>query len=174
MSTIYVCPLARLQQTVTETRARYVVTAINPWSIPDTPDGVSPDNHLKLAINDITEPRRDLVHPEPHHIEELIAFARRWNHDGPLVVHCLAGISRSSASAFIIACALSDRADETDIASRLRSASRTAQPNHLMVRHADNLLARNGRMVAAIEALPPPLAALEADLFSIPSEFESA
>ena len=79
-----------------------------------------------------------------------------------------------AASAFIIACALSDRADETDIASRLRSASRTAQPNHLMVRHADNLLARNGRMVAAIEALPPPLAALEADLFSIPSEFESA
>jgi predicted protein tyrosine phosphatase len=173
MSTIYVCPLARLQQTVTETRARYVVTAINPWSIPDTPDGVEPENHLKLAINDINEPRHDLVHPEPRHIEQLIGFARRWNQDGPLVVHCLAGISRSCASAFIIACALSARADEMAIARHLRSASRTAYPNRLMVRHADDLLARNGRMIAAIEALPPPLAALEAKLFSIPSEFKS-
>jgi hypothetical protein len=41
------------------------------------------------------------------------------------------------------------------------------------VRHADDLLARNGRMIAAIEALPPPLAALEAELFSMPSEFKS-
>lgn len=174
MSTIYVCPLARLQQTVTETRARYVVTAINPWSIPETPAGVAPDNHLKLAINDINEPRRDLIHPDPHHIEQLIAFAKRWNHDGPIVAHCLAGISRSSASAFIIACALSGRANEMDIARRMRSASKTAQPNQLMVRHADDLLARNGRMIAAIEALPPPVATLEANLFSIPSDLESA
>lgn len=173
MTSIYVCPLARLQQTVTETEARYVVTAINPWSIPETPRGVTPDNHLKVVINDITQPHKDLIHPEPNHIASLIGFARHWNRDGPLVVHCLAGISRSSAAAFIIACALSNSADEHLIAHEMRRASKTANPNLLMIRHADSLLARGGRMIAAIEALTPPIATLEAELFSIPSEFES-
>ncbi len=174
MNTIYVCPLARLQQTVTETGARYVVTAINPWSIPETPRGVQPENHFKLVINDITAPHKDLIHPEPNHIESLIGFARHWDRDGPLVVHCLAGISRSSAAAFIIACTLSNDADEHLIAERLRRASKTANPNLLMVRHADKLLSRDGRMIAAIEALTPAIATLEAELFSMPSEFESA
>jgi predicted protein tyrosine phosphatase len=173
MSTIYVCPLSRLNQTVADTGARYVVTAINPWSIPETPPGVADDDHLRLAINDITFPHKDLVNPEPRHITRLIDFAERWNRDGPLVVHCLAGISRSSASAFIIACALSRDVDEARIANHLRKASETAQPNLLMIRHADAILGRNGRMVAAIEALPPALATLEADIFSLPSEFGS-
>lgn len=174
MNAIYVCSLSRLPRTVSETGARYVITTINPWSIPETPPGIAPENHLKLAINDITSPHKDLILPGANHIAELITFARRWNRDGPLVVHCLAGISRSSAAAFITACALSDHADEHLIAAQLRRASKTANPNSLMIRHADNLLSRNGRMIAAIDSLTPAVAALEADLFSIPSEFESA
>lgn len=173
MSTIHVCPLARLNQTVADTGARYVVTAINPWSIPETPPGVDDDNHLRLVINDITEPHQDLVHPEPHHVDRLITFAERWNRDGPLVVHCLAGISRSSASAFIVACALSRGVDEARIANHLREASRTARPNLLMVRHADAILGRDGRMIAAIEALAPALATLEATNFALRTEFTS-
>lgn len=166
---IHVCSLSRLEQTVEQTGARYVITAINPWSIPETPASVPDDNHLRLAINDIEAPHSNLVHPEMHHIEQLIRFATRWNQDGPLVVHCLAGISRSSASAFIVACSLNNETPETVIAHALREASDTARPNTLMISLADQLLRRNGRMIAAIEALSPGAVTLEADTFAIPS-----
>jgi predicted protein tyrosine phosphatase len=170
-SDIYVCSLARLEETVARTGARYVITAINPWSIPATPASVYDDNHLRLAINDIETPHTGLVHPEPHHVQKLIDFARQWNMDGPLVVHCLAGISRSTASAFIVACALNEHAPESTIARVLRTSSQSARPNQLMVAHADQILARDGRMIAAIEALSPGSASMEGNTFSIPSCF---
>ena len=166
---IYVCPLSRFSKTVEETGAQFAVSAINPWSIPPTPKTIADKNHLRLAINDIEAPHRDLVHPELHHIETLVAFAKKWAQSGPLVVHCLAGISRSSASAFIVACALNHSVKETRIAQSLRNASATAEPNALMIRLADEFLDREGRMMAAIERLSPSAATLEADTFSIPS-----
>ena len=168
---IHICSLSQLNETVERTRARYVISAINPWSIPNTPAGVDTDNHLRIAINDIDAPHGELVHPESHHIETLIGFAGRWAQDGPLVIHCLAGISRSSASAFIVACALNQSARETKIADALRAASTTAHPNGLMIRLADELLGRDGRMIAAIQNMSPRAAIIEAKPFSIPSCF---
>ncbi len=168
---IHVCSLSRLNETVEQSGARYVISAINPWSIPNTPAGVSDDNHLRIAINDINAPHGELVHPESHHIETLIGFADKWAQDGPLVIHCLAGISRSSASAFIVACALNQNARETTIADTLRTASKTAHPNRLMVRLADELLSRDGRMIAAIENMGPGSAIIEANTFTIPSYY---
>lgn len=168
---IHVCSLSRLNETVERCGARYVISAINPWSIPETPDGVSDDHHLRIAINDITAPHGELVHPESHHIATLIGFADKWAQDGPLVVHCLAGISRSSAAAFIVACTLNQNARETTIADTLRAASKTAQPNLLMVQLADELLDRGGRMIAAIENMSPGTAIMEANTFKIPSYY---
>ena len=168
---IYICALSRLEETVKRTGARHIITAINPWSIPKTPAGVDEANHLKLAINDIDTPHTGLVHPESHHIETLLEFTERWNRDGPLVVHCLAGISRSTASAITAACALNPDVAETTIAQHLRQASATARPNPLMIELADKILKRNGRMIAAIQALEPNVATTEADTFWIPSYY---
>jgi hypothetical protein len=80
----------------------------------------------------------------------LVTFLDRWDRKQPLVIHCFAGISRSTAAAFISACALSPKSDEAAIAMRLRSASRTASPNPRLVALADDFLGRHGRMKAAI------------------------
>src|SRR5262249_38174958 len=73
----------------------------------------------------------------------------------PLVVHCYAGISRSTAGAYVAACALNPRRDELAIARQLRRASATATPNSRFVALADRMLCREGRMVAAIDAIGP-------------------
>jgi predicted protein tyrosine phosphatase len=78
---------------------------------------------------------------------------RGWDRTAPLVVHCWAGISRSTAAAFVSVCALRPDRDERDIAWMLRRASPTATPNSRIVSFADVLLGRNGRMVAAVEAI---------------------
>jgi predicted protein tyrosine phosphatase len=72
-----------------------------------------------------------------------------------MVVHCFAGISRSTAGAFVAACAINPDRDEREIAQAIRNASSTAQPNARIVSIADRLLKRHGRMVRAVETLGP-------------------
>ncbi len=70
-----------------------------------------------------------------------------------MLIHCFAGVSRSTAAAFIAACALAPKRDEIDIAHALRAASPTATPNARLVALADHALGRSGRMNEAIAAI---------------------
>jgi predicted protein tyrosine phosphatase len=84
-----------------------------------------------------------------------------WDRAAPLVVHCYAGISRSSAAAYTTACALNPNRDEAEIAKALRRASAIATPNIRIVELADAALGRKGRMVRAIEGIGLGQSALE-------------
>ena len=147
---ILVCPLSRLQESVDEIRARHVVTLVRDELRVFRPRGIEPDDHLWLRMDDIAEPIDGYLAPAHEHVEALVGFLDRWDRKQPLVIHCFAGISRSTAAAFISACALSPKSDETEIALRLRAASRTASPNPRLVALADDFLGRRGRMKAAI------------------------
>lgn len=154
---------------VADVGARHLITVINQMSIPPTPSVVVPEQHLRLGMNDITSPQDGLVHPNSEHIETLIAFARTWNRQGPLVVHCWAGISRSTAAAFITLCTLNEPGTERHFAQALRAASPTATPNFLMVEIADDLLGAKGRMIDAIEEIGVGEMAMAGTPFALPS-----
>jgi predicted protein tyrosine phosphatase len=94
-------------------------------------------------------------------------FVKGWDRAAPMVIHCYAGISRSTASAYAAACALSPGRDEMAIAQDMRRASRTAMPNSLIVSLADRILGRDGRMIAAIESIGPGEMTYEADPFRL-------
>jgi predicted protein tyrosine phosphatase len=87
------------------------------------------------------------------HVGELLAFVKQWDRAHPMLIHCYAGVSRSTAAAFIAACALSPRRDEHEIAQAIRRHSPTATPNALLVSIADGMLGRDGRMAAAVEKI---------------------
>jgi predicted protein tyrosine phosphatase len=150
---IHVCSLARLHTTIEETGARHVVTLLGVEDEVVLPRGVPARNHLRLHMHDITGPMDGYVTPQVEHIERFLAFMRGWGREAPIVIHCYAGISRSTAAAFTAVCALNPRRDEHTIAQVLRRASHTAFPNPRIVRLADHVLARQGRMVAAVEAI---------------------
>ncbi|MDQ0511033.1 tyrosine phosphatase family protein [Ancylobacter amanitiformis] len=150
---IHICPLSRLEETVTRTGAAHVLSVINRGTPVVLPASIARDNHLFVGFNDIIEPRDGLIHPAIEHVEAILAFAGRWPRSAPLVVHCFAGISRSTASAYIAACALNPARDEAEIATALRAASPIATPNALLVSLADAALGRQGRMSAAIAAI---------------------
>jgi predicted protein tyrosine phosphatase len=84
-----------------------------------------------------------------------------------MVVHCFAGISRSTASAYVAACTLNPARDEMQIAQALRQASPTATPNARIVALADKLLKRQGRMIRAIQAIGPGAMASEGTPFRL-------
>ena len=84
-------------------------------------------------------------------------FHARWDGKQPFLIHCWAGISRSMASAFTILCDRLGPGCEAEIAKAMRRRAPHAQPNRLLVRHADEALGRGGAMLAAVEAMGPPL-----------------
>jgi predicted protein tyrosine phosphatase len=167
---IHVCSLARLHGTVAETRASHIVTLLRLIDRVERPAAIAPANHLVLGMDDISAPIDGYTHPAEEHVHELIGFVQRWDRRAPVVMHCYAGISRSTAGAFITACALNPGRDEAAIARAIRSSSKTAMPNIMLVGHADRILGRKGRMIAAVEALGPGLPALEGEPFRLDLE----
>jgi predicted protein tyrosine phosphatase len=152
---IHVCSLAALPDTVKATGASHVLTVMAKVDQVQRPESVLEANHLKVAIDDITEAMDGFVAPSDVHIERVLNFVRGWDRSAPLVVHCYAGISRSTASAFAAACALNPHRDEIAIARQIRAASPIAAPNRLIVSLADKALQRQGRMLRALDEMGP-------------------
>ncbi len=167
---IHVCSLARLHDTVTDTGARHIVTLIKDVSLVRRPHSILETNHLLLDMDDISNPIDGYVLPGEEHVTKLVEFVTQWDRTAPLVVHCYAGISRSTAGAFITACALNPERDERAIARLIRDASPTAQPNLRLVALADTLLGRKGRMVKAVDTLGPAVTAYEGVPFRLDLE----
>ncbi|MBN8964073.1 MAG: protein tyrosine phosphatase [Rhizobiales bacterium] len=167
---IHVCSLARLHNTITETGASHMVTLLRLVDRVERPASIAQSNHLILGMDDIAGPMDGHIPPAEEHVLDLIGFVQRWDRKAPLVIHCYAGISRSTAGAFISACALNPGRDEMAIARAIRASSTTAMPNAMLVSHADRILRRQGRMVAAIKALGPPRPAEEGEPFRLDLE----
>jgi predicted protein tyrosine phosphatase len=162
---IHVCSLAALPETVRRTGASHVLTVMGNIDQVQRPESVKPANHLKVAMDDITEPMDGFVVPSDAHIAQVLDFVRGWDRGAPLVIHCWAGVSRSTASAFAAACALNPHRDEMEIARKIRAASPIASPNRLIVSLADKALGREGRMLRALDDIGPATMMVEGKPF---------
>jgi predicted protein tyrosine phosphatase len=161
---LVVCPLHR----VAEVRALRVPSHVISLASPSGElAAVQAPRHLPLAFNDITEARPGLVAPDAAAIRAILDFGRSWDGTRPLLIHCWAGISRSCAAAYILACDTNE-GKEGDIAAALRRRAPFATPNRLMVAIADDLLSRSGRMVDAIAAIGRGAEAPHGEPFDLP------
>ncbi|HWX13715.1 MAG TPA: protein-tyrosine phosphatase family protein [Methylocella sp.] len=150
MPRIHVCPLSRLPHTAEASGARSLVTLIDEGTPVDRPTGIAAEKHLALILSDISVETFGHTLPNDSHVEKLLAFVRHWDQAAPLLIHCFAGVSRSTAAAFIAACALLPHRDEAEIALAVRKNSPTATPNPRLVAIADKLLGRKQRMTSAV------------------------
>ena len=166
MPRIHVCPLARIDEIVEATGARSLVTLLNPGTPVERPAAIAPDRHLYIGVSDIVEAAGHVL-PGEEHVRELLDFVGAWDRAEPLLIHCYAGVSRSTAAAFIAACALAPQRDEGEIARALRSASPTATPNARLIALADAALARDGRMIEAIGAIGRGAECFEGEPFAL-------
>jgi predicted protein tyrosine phosphatase len=127
---------------------------------PDTPDppafaAFAPHRRLALRFHDVIEPLPDRLAPARADVERLLAFGHELSGTpgSHLLIHCHAGVSRSTASAaLILAQARPDRSarDTLDAVAQLRPR---AWPNLRMLEFGDDLLGRNGEIVAAVAAI---------------------
>ena len=149
---IIVCPLNKAQLLVAEHRVSHVVSLLGPET-PHRDFGLAPDQHLKLSFHDIIQHADGFSPPRAADAERLVEFLGGWDRQAPMLIHCWAGISRSTAAAYTAMCLLKPNANEEELAWQLREASPSATPNRLIVSFTDQLLGREGRMVRAIEMI---------------------
>ena len=161
MPRILVAPLSGLDDALESHRPSHLVSLLSPQHMIPTPQGFDPARHLRLAIDDVGDPAAADHPPGREHVDRLIAFARGWDARAPFLIHCWAGVSRSMGSAFAVLCDRLGLGREIEIALAMRRRAPHASPNTLLVRHADDALARGGRMVTALKVMGPPLAVAE-------------
>jgi predicted protein tyrosine phosphatase len=150
---IIVGPLSQVQPLVEQHGVSHVVTLLAPDTPHPTPRGIAAERHLRLYFHDIVQDMEGHVAPRAADAERLIGFLEAWDREQPMLIHCWAGISRSTAAAFTALCLFRPAADEEELAWELRDASASATPNRLIVALADSVLGRRGRMVRAIEKI---------------------
>lgn len=165
---IYVCSLLEMAEHARTLGPSHIVSLLAPVEQPPTPPGIAAGRHLRVEVNDISQPLDGAILPQPEHVARLVDFLRAWRHEeGPVLVHCFAGISRSMAAALI---ALVVKADgrEIEAAHRLRAAAPHALPNQRMIELADDLLGCERRLIDAREAMGAAQLALHGPLVRLP------
>ena len=165
---IIVCPFHAVPRLVKSGEVTHVMSLLGPETPHLRLDRLQPERHLQLTFHDIAEPLDGFTAPRREDVETILDFVSTWQPPASLLIHCWAGISRSTAAAFSAMCALNPGEDEAVIAWTLRQLSPTASPNRLIVHHADQVLGRRGRMVAAVEAIGRGAQAYEGTVFSWP------
>jgi predicted protein tyrosine phosphatase len=165
---IHVCPLSRLEETLSSSGATHLVTLLRADTLFERPASVMQERHLALFMHDIAEEQAGMVAPAESHVGQLLAFAASWDRARPMLIHCYAGISRSTAAAYIVAAALEPDRDERELAQTLRRLSPSATPNPRLVAIADSMLRRDGRMTDAIAAIGRGADAFEGTPFCLP------
>jgi len=168
MPHLVVSPLARLADVALLHGPRDMITLINAGTPVVRPDCIHAERHLFLGFNDIIEAQAGLTPPSEEHVVQFVSFARSWNRAAPLLIHCFAGISRSTAAAYIIALALEPDQSEVQLARELRRRAPSATPNIRLITVADGILNRNGRMIDAIRGIGRGEDAFEGTPFVLP------
>jgi len=129
----------------------------------DLPTLPAAGRRLDLRFNDIAAPREGLVLADAGMVADLLAFAAEAS---ALAIGCYAGISRSTAAAYAVACQAMGPGREWELAEALRGLSPAATPNPRVIALADSALGREGRMVAAVAAIGRGAEAFEGPLFA--------
>ena len=133
----------------------HVLSILDP-DIPEPSAFGAYDEHerLELRFHDIIEDVAGMIPPRPGDVERVLQFGRSLLSEPPtsthLLVHCHAGVSRSTASMILmLAQARPDRPAEEAMA-QVRRIRPQAWPNLRIIEIGDAMLGRGGDIVSAV------------------------
>jgi len=111
---------------------------------------------LRLEFHDVIrdDSARGFFPPKKEDVEHIINFGKMLNgKSGKVLIHCFAGVSRSTAAGFILNAIFLGAGFEAEAIKLTCNAATEREkgicPNELMVKMADDLLGRSGAMYFA-------------------------
>ena len=136
----------------------HVLSILDPgWAEPDVFGRYDPHHRTTLRFHDAIEPEPHLLLPQRDDVEAILGFGRDLEAAGTgeahLLIHCHMGISRSTAAMTMLLAQAHPDEDENDIADHIRAIRPIAWPNLRMLSFADELMGRDGKLVAAAARL---------------------
>jgi predicted protein tyrosine phosphatase len=137
-----------------EVGVSHVLSILDPeWPVPEVFGQYGEHEKLELRFHDVIEDMTGMVLPQKEHVEQLLAFGRDLltepRPSAHLLVHCHAGVSRSTASmTLILAQALPNQSAAAILGEVLRIRPQT-WPNLRILEFGDRLLSRNGELARA-------------------------
>ncbi|MGH7115794.1 MAG: tyrosine phosphatase family protein [Stellaceae bacterium] len=142
----------------------HVLSILDPgWPDPEALRVFDVHRRLKLHFHDVVDDLPGWIAPERCDVDLLLAFARELGElrrepgEEPipphLLVHCHAGVSRSTAAAILILAQRDPARSGRDVVGRVIQLRPRAWPNLRMIEFGDALLGRDGEIVAAVRAL---------------------
>lgn len=106
-----------------------------------------------VFFDDIPTPVENRFAPAYEQIQEILVFAKPIEPSSSVLIHCWAGISRSTAVAYGILCQMTGPGYEQSCLDHIRKIRPQAIPNSLIVTLAEVALGRGGIMYAAYEEM---------------------
>jgi predicted protein tyrosine phosphatase len=139
-----------------EAGVTHVLSILDP-DCPDPPDfeDYAPHRRIALRFHDIIDPMPGRILPTRDDVIRLLAFGRELSEADAchLLVHCHAGVSRSTAAtALILAQARPERPAREVLGAVSRIRPR-AWPNLRILEFGDDLLGRRGEFATAVGAV---------------------
>lgn len=112
---------------------------------PPAARNLEPDeNHIVIPVHDIDQKMEGWIYPDENHIREVLRFTQDIKEDDKVLVHCHAGVSRSTAMAIGILIQHGMTAQEAvDYVFEIREC---AWPNGLIIEILDKELNQNGEL----------------------------
>jgi len=153
-SVLTICGLEELDDH-SDNGVSHILSILDPdWPEPGAFRTFDPHLRKTLYFHDAIEPAPSVVLPEKADVEAILAFGREVGGDlRHLLIHCHAGISRSTAAMAIILAQAFPHENESGIVDRLVRIRPQAWPNSRMIGFADELLGRDGRLSAAVRGI---------------------
>jgi predicted protein tyrosine phosphatase len=136
----------------------HVLSIIDPgWADPDVFDRYGPHHRTVFRFHDAIEPEPHIILPQRRDVEAILGFGREMNPsqlgDAHLLIHCHMGISRSSAAMTMLLARAHPEEEADEIVDHIRKIRPIAWPNLRMITFADDLLGREGKLIAAVGKL---------------------
>jgi predicted protein tyrosine phosphatase len=110
-----------------------------------------PNAEIHFATFDDTEVHNTGQAPVHDDVLHCIEFVRNIPEGSNLLIHCMAGISRSTATAMAVISDFYGPGSELEAATNVREIREIANPNRLILQIADDILERHGALVSAAD-----------------------
>ncbi|QND53874.1 protein-tyrosine-phosphatase [Phyllobacterium sp. 628] len=156
ISTLTICGIdelpAQSQRTVT-----HVLSILDPnWPELEAFQAYGEHKRTTLNFHDIINPIEGQILPQQEHVAKILSFgkdladSKTERAEGHLLIHCHMGVSRSTAAMLSLLAQTYPDESEDRLFERLQQIRPQAWPNSLMIKYADDLLGRNGKLVDAL------------------------
>jgi predicted protein tyrosine phosphatase len=136
----------------------HVLSILDPeWPVPEAFGQYGEHERLELRFHDIIEEAPGMLHPRPEHVERLLAFGRDLEAEpapaAHLLVHCHAGVSRSTAAMTLILAQALPAVPAAAVLDHIHRIRPQAWPNLRIIEIGDRLLGRRGELILATHAI---------------------